>query len=141
MLTDGEREQIEKLLRRERAQVLDAIGHFEDTDQDLAERAGEISLYRTHPADIGSEAQEKEKDFLLASIEGRRLYQIDDALRRLIDDPAGFGKCERCGRDIGFARLEVIPETTLCAEDAQLLESADPEGAPRPREADGNAME
>jgi len=100
----------------------------------MRDRAGDLSLYRTHPADVGSESQEQEQDFLLASVEGRRLYQIDEALSRLYKSPETFGTCEVCGREIGAERLEVIPETTLCAEHALQKDVADGVDAD-PREA------
>lgn len=123
MLTQEQRDRIEKLLRREREDALEALGHFEERSQDLRERSGELSLYRLHLADIGTEAQEQEKDFLLASQEGRRLYEIDEALRRLFKDPEAFGTCERCGKEVGYERLEVIPHARLCKEDQELVEA------------------
>lgn len=138
MLTEEQRTTIEKHLLRERELVLDNIGHHDANVQDLRERAGEMSVYRFHPADIGSEEHEQEKDFLITSVEGRRLYQIDDALNRLYNDAETFGKCSECGRDIEFERLEVIPETSLCAEHALKVdadtgadEAADPREASR----------
>lgn len=124
MLTQEQRDRIEALLRREREDALEALGHFEERTQDLRERSGELSLYRLHLADIGTEAQEQEKDFLLASQEGRRLYEIDEALRRLYNAPEEFGKCERCGQEIGFERLEVIPHARYCKACQELVEAA-----------------
>jgi RNA polymerase-binding transcription factor DksA len=124
MLSKEERDRIEGLLLREREDALAALEHFDEQDQDMRERAGVLSLYRFHPADIGTEAMEKEKDFLLASNEGRRLYEIDEALRRLYREPERFGICERCGRPIGIERLEVVPETRYCVECKDLLEAA-----------------
>lgn len=123
MLSQEERDVIEKLLLRERAVALDAIEQFQENEQDMRERAGELSMYRMHMADLGTEAQEKEKEFLLASNEGRRLYEIDEALRRLYKSPEDFGKCERCGKEIGFPRLEVIPYARLCMEDQSRAEA------------------
>ncbi len=124
MLADHERSRIEHTLLREREQVLDAIEHFDERKEELRDRAGELSLYRFHPADVGTESQDQEQDFLLASVEGRRLYQIDEALSRLYKSPETFGVCTVCGRDIGVERLEVIPETTLCADDARAADEA-----------------
>jgi RNA polymerase-binding transcription factor len=124
MLAEHERSRIEHRLLREREQALDAIEHFDERLADLRDRAGELSLYRFHPADIGSESQEQEQDFLLTSVEGRRLYQIDEALSRLYKSPETFGVCEVCGRDIGVERLDVVPETRLCAEHARAADRA-----------------
>ena len=73
-------------------------------------------MYRLHPADIGTEAMEQEKQFLLASVEGRRLYEIDDALRRMYAKPNHFGICQHCGREIGYERLTVLPYATRCTD-------------------------
>jgi RNA polymerase-binding transcription factor DksA len=136
MLTEEQRTTIEKYLLRERELVLDNIGHHDASVQDLRERAGEMSLYRFHPADVGSEEHEQEKDFMITSVEGRRLYQIDDALSRLYKDPDTFGKCSECGRDIEFERLEVIPETNICAEHALKVDAdTGADQAVDPREA------
>jgi DnaK suppressor protein len=124
MLAEHERSRIEHRLLREREQALDAIEHFDERLTDLRDRAGELSLYRFHPADIGTESHEQEQDFLLTSVEGRRLYQIDEALSRLYKSPETFGVCEVCGRDIGVERLEVVPETRLCAEHARAADQA-----------------
>ena len=132
MLSEEQRKTIEGRLLRMREDALDAIGHFDEDNQDLRERAGEMSVYRFHPADLGSEMEEREKEFLLASQEGRRLYEIDDALRRLYKEPERFGVCAVCGKDIEWERLDVIPETTVCATDARAAEEED---AADPREA------
>jgi RNA polymerase-binding transcription factor DksA len=40
---------------------------------------------------------EREKAFLFASQEGRFLWHIDEALRRLYRSPETFGECHQCG--------------------------------------------
>jgi len=134
MLQDHERAAIERRLLREREDALDAIEHFDERVAELRDRAGELTLYRSHPADIGSESNEQEQDFLLTSVEGRRLYAIDEALSRLYKQPEAFGVCERCGRDIEVERLEIIPETRLCARCAREVEAGAGVDA-NPREA------
>jgi DnaK suppressor protein len=115
MLTEDERNQIERILLREREQAVALLDSFESQKQSLEERAGELSLYRFHMADIGTETMEREKEFLFASRDGRRLYEIDEALRRLYREPESFGLCEHCGEAIAFERLDVIPEARLCS--------------------------
>ena len=135
-MTSEERGRVERALLKERAEVLETIGHFDARVDDLRERAGELSLYRLHPADVGTESQDQEQDFLLTSVEGRRLYTIDEALERLYRTPDEFGKCSVCGKPIEMERLEVIPETTLCAEHAlQADQASGAATAADPREA------
>jgi DnaK suppressor protein len=40
------------------------------------------------------------------------LRDIDDALAKL--DAGTYGRCERCGGEIGTARLEAMPAARLC---------------------------
>lgn len=140
MLQEHERKQIEERLIKDREQVLASIGQFDENAKEMRERAGELSVYDNHPADYGSEQQEQEKEFLLASVEGRRLYAIDEALGRLYRTPEEFGHCEVDGQPIEFDRLMVIPETRLCARHARERDAAEGVDA-NPREADGTAAE
>jgi DnaK suppressor protein len=50
----------------------------------------------------------------MALVQGleRKLASIDYALRQAQD--GAYGICERCGEPIDPARLEAVPETTLC---------------------------
>ena len=139
MLQENELKQVEQRLIKDREEVLDSISHFADLSEELRARIGELSGgYDNHPADIGSESYEQEQQFLLASVEGRRLYALDDALGRLYRTPEEFGRCEVDGEPIEFDRLMVIPETRLCARHAR---EADAGSDANPREADGNANE
>lgn len=139
MLQEHELKQVEERLLKDREEVLESIGHFADLSEELRTRISELSGgYDNHPADIGSESYEQEQQFLLASVEGRRLYALDEALGRLYKTPGEFGRCEVDGGPIEFDRLMVIPETRLCARHAR---EADAGSDANPREADGNAKE
>jgi RNA polymerase-binding protein DksA len=63
-------------------------------------------------ADMGTDAMEREKAFLFASAEGRLLYNVDQALRRLYRNE--YGVCQVCGKEIGKPRLDAIPHASLC---------------------------
>ena len=65
-------------------------------------------------ADQGTDAMEREKQFLFASQEGRYLWHVNEALRRLYKAPEKFGRCEQCGESIGFDRLDALPHARLC---------------------------
>ena len=55
---------------------------------------------------------EHEKALALAQGLERKLVSIDYALRQAQN--GAYGTCERCGEPIDPARLEALPETTLC---------------------------
>ena len=79
--------------------MLKELGHYDEafgaTPQDAD---GDLSSYSFHMADQGTDAMEREKAFLFASQEGRFLWHIDEALRRLYRSPETFGKCHNCGQ-------------------------------------------
>ena len=124
-MNDKQRSEIEERLLKERADALETLGTLDDRAREvLASDDGELSNYPLHMADDGTDTMEQEKTFLLASQEGRRLYQIDEALRRLYTRPEDFGKCGVCGREIGMERLDLIPWATTCSEHAEQDESS-----------------
>ncbi len=53
-----------------------------------------------------------------------RLQQAKAALRRI--GQAEYGVCVECGEEVGFARLEVRPETPFCLSCQSLRESRKP---------------
>jgi RNA polymerase-binding transcription factor DksA len=117
MLSKADQERIEGRLLEERNRAIEALGDFDDEQtRSLLDRVGELTAYRLHQADLGTETMDQETQFLLASEQGERLYRIDDALRRLYDDAESFGTCRKCGRTISTERLELVPESELCAD-------------------------
>lgn len=104
------REHLEKRLLQERERAVKALRQLADGD----EEDGSLTTYPFHLADEGTDTMEQEQEFLLRSVEGRRLYDIDDALRTLYKQPEQFGKCGNCQQDIAFERLELVPWTKLC---------------------------
>lgn len=79
----------------------------------LSESTDELSLYDEHPADIGSEVFEREKDAGLLELYELELEKVRDALERL--EQGKYGLCEMCGEPIEPARLERLVNTTLCS--------------------------
>lgn len=127
----SEREHLEKRLLKERERAQKAVRQLDETVRAGTTDDGELSTYPLHLADEGTDAIEQEKGLMLLSHEGRRLFEIDEALRRLYRDPDAFGVCESCGNNIAFERLDVVPWTRLCVDCQQRAEagSAATEGA------------
>ncbi|HKZ22368.1 MAG TPA: TraR/DksA family transcriptional regulator [candidate division Zixibacteria bacterium] len=107
-------EKYETLLLAKRAEILGELGLLKKNvlDTTTKDSSGDLSGYSYHMADQGTDAEEREKAFLLASKSGRLLYHIDEALRRIKDKT--FGKCQECGEEISTARLEAVPHARLC---------------------------
>ncbi|MEZ4457908.1 MAG: TraR/DksA C4-type zinc finger protein [Gemmatimonadales bacterium] len=106
---------LEKRLLDERARVMKELGYYDDTFNSTLQNAdGDLSSYSFHMADQGTDTMEREKQFLFASQEGRYLWHVNQALRRLYNAPDQFGKCHTCGKDISFERLDALPHARLC---------------------------
>ena len=107
----------EKRLMEERRRVLKELGHYDETFGNTPQGAdGDLSAYSFHMADQGTDAMEREKQFLFASQEGRYLWHVNEALRRLYKTPDRFGICHTCGKEINFERLDALPHARLCIE-------------------------
>ncbi|HET7498631.1 MAG TPA: TraR/DksA C4-type zinc finger protein [Candidatus Binatia bacterium] len=113
MLNKKDLKHFEDRLLEERKKLLGQLGYLERTlNQTQRDSAGDLSAYSFHMADMGTDAMEREKTFLFASAEGRLLYNVDEALRRLYRNE--YGICQSCGKEIGKARLDAIPQASLC---------------------------
>ena len=118
-------EHIERRLLRERERALRSLGRFQEQSKLSRDNAdADLSSYSFHMADQGTDAMEREKAFLFASKEGRYLYRVEDALRRLYKEPDKFGLCYSCGNLIDFDRLDALPHARYCI-DCKLKEEAD----------------
>ncbi len=106
---------LEKRLLEERGRVQKELGYYgEQFSGTLQSSDGDLSSYSFHMADQGTDAMEREKQFLFASKEGRYLWHVNEALRRLYFDSEKFGQCHECGEEIGFERLDALPHARLC---------------------------
>ncbi|HHY83248.1 MAG TPA: hypothetical protein GX505_11340 [Clostridiales bacterium] len=102
---------IEKAKRQSRYFSLHKELGFEDS---LRESTNELSSYDNHPADMGSETYELEKQFALSRHQARQIDEVKAALERI--ENGTYGYCEFCGKSIDFDRLDAIPEARLCIE-------------------------
>jgi RNA polymerase-binding protein DksA len=68
-----------------------------------------------HSGDSAEQAQERENDEVVDAI-GNETRQSLRAIQVALDKIAegSYGECEKCGKEIGEARLRVIPEAALC---------------------------
>jgi DnaK suppressor protein len=106
---------LEQRLLAERARVMKELGYYGETfNASLQSSDGDLSSYSFHMADQGTDTMEREKQFLFASQEGRYLWHVNEALRRLYGSPDTFGTCHTCGQAIAFDRLDALPHARLC---------------------------
>ncbi len=126
LLTRTQLAHLENRLLEERARALRSLGLFSEISK-RGRRFGDSDLagHTDHMADQGTEAMEREKAAVFATKEGRYLYRIEEALRRLYSDPDNFGRCHGTGKPIGFERLDALPHARYCIEYKRELEAQD----------------
>ncbi len=78
----------QKRLLEERKRALKQLSHMGETfGATMQESTSELSSYPFHMADQGTDTMEREQNMLFASQEGRLLWHLDEALRRLYRSP------------------------------------------------------
>lgn len=110
-------EHFEQRLLAERKRAVAQMARFdEQLGESQRDADGELTVWRFHMADEGTDTFDREQNFLFASREGQLLWHIDQALRRLYRTPEEYGRCDECGRDIPRERLEALPYATRCVD-------------------------
>jgi DnaK suppressor protein len=108
-------------LERHRDRLQKTIAHHDIGNSSLTEETGELmsSSADNHLADTASETYERELDEGLEEDAQQQLREVEAALQRI--DNGSYGTCSACGKQIPVERLEAVPWTTLCIEDARKL--------------------
>jgi len=95
-----------------RKEILEELNEGE-LKESIQEGPGENS-YAFHLADVGSDSNEREKSFMVASLQGGILAELEEALDRM--ENGGYGICAICEQPIHPKRLEAIPYAKLCLD-------------------------
>jgi len=106
-------------LERHRDRLQKTIVHHDIGNSSLIEETGELmsSSADNHLADTASETYERELDEGLEEDAQEQLREVKAALERL--EAGAYGSCAVCGKAIPVERLEAVPWTTLCIDDAR----------------------
>jgi DnaK suppressor protein len=92
-------------LEHSRSETLEEMEHLRIELRNMAEPSAD-------EADM--DAYEREKTWALIRTLERKIDSIDHALRMARNGT--YGICENCSQRIDPARLEILPEATLCLE-------------------------
>lgn len=112
IVTQKQQMQLKKMLMEQKEELLqDQPDNGHDSLRDAVD---ELSTIDNHPADLGTELFEREKDMALKVHMDDRLSQIEAALQKIEDET--YGICEKCQEPIPYDRLCAIPFTTFCIE-------------------------
>jgi DnaK suppressor protein len=110
-MTPDRREHFRRKLVEQRATLGSRIGEARERAREPIEEGGH---------DLGDDAvRDLVADTTLdvGELRTRQLEEVDDALLRL--ELGEYGVCEACGRRIELDRLEAVPSTRFCKEDAR----------------------
>jgi RNA polymerase-binding transcription factor DksA len=113
-LTPQERDQVRRRLEHERDRTLQAIDRMAAETGELLRRRGE----RNPCAHLSPTSSQDDADLVertrRASGRMLALREIEQALRRLEEEPDRAGVCDRCESPIAMERLELVPATRIC---------------------------
>jgi DnaK suppressor protein len=98
-LTEPEREKLERELE-ETQRKLARMREYLRYEVDASIDEGDPDIY------------EREKNFALVQSLERKVESITHALR--LAEAGNYGICERCGKAIDPARLEALPDASMC---------------------------
>jgi DnaK suppressor protein len=102
-----EYEQIKKMLQKMRMDIINELTKKKNTLE--AEKTVEIE-----DLDAIAEDRNREYEYLLTTMDTKKLKQIDEALAKI--EQGTYGICEECGEEIPVARLKILPFAKLCID-------------------------
>lgn len=114
-LTPEEREYFKKIILEKRDKLIKQLEYKRETylNNTPGGQSSVDSNYAYHMADVGTDAQEREKNFMHFTRENKYLASLNEALERVERDP-NYGFCIECGARIPNERLIEVPHTRHC---------------------------
>lgn len=113
MLSKEQLTSLKQELENSKSDITNRIGRYTDEDNQR-DSVGELSSYDNHPADMGTELYEREKDFALEEHDQSELDKINEALAAI--ENGTYGICKVSGKEIPYERLEAIPTALTLKE-------------------------
>lgn len=109
-----ELEYFKQIILEKKKEILEQLESLRERmlDESGGGFVNENSPYSLHMAEQGTDAFEKEKNYLWAQRETKFLSYLDAALKRIEDGTYGY--CIDCGKVIEKGRLEAVPHTQHC---------------------------
>jgi len=112
--SDEELEYFRDIIINKREEAQNELETLQNSLRDSMENASDESAYSFHMADAGTDAQEREKTYMLFNRTRKFIRYLDDALKRI--DNKTYGICKVTGKKISKGRLEAVPHTQLSIE-------------------------
>ncbi|HLR33137.1 MAG TPA: TraR/DksA C4-type zinc finger protein [Fodinibius sp.] len=112
--SDDELVYFREIIEKKREEAQNELESLQNSLRDSMENANDESAYSFHMADAGTDAQEREKTYMLFNRTKKFLRYLDGALERI--DSKTYGICKVTGKKIAKGRLEAVPHTQLSIE-------------------------
>lgn len=111
---DEELEYFKNLILTKREEAEQELNSLQSSLRESMENDSNESAYSFHMADAGTDAQEREKTYMLFNRTKKFIGYLDDALERI--ENKTYGICKVTGNPISKGRLEAVPHTQLSIE-------------------------
>ena len=108
---DEELEHFRGIILKKRDAAEEELETLQRTLRESMENSSDESAYSFHMADAGTDAQEREKTYMLFNRTRKFVKYLDDAIKRI--DNKTYGVCKVTGKKISKGRLEAVPHTQL----------------------------
>lgn len=112
--SDEELEYFRKIILKKRDEAEQELTILQNLLRESMENSTDESAYSFHMADAGTDAQEREKTYMLFNRTKKFVRYLDDAIARI--DNKTYGVCKVTGKKIAKGRLEAVPHTQLSIE-------------------------
>lgn len=112
--TDEELEYFRGIILKKLEDAQNELESLQNSLRESMENATDESAYSFHMADAGTDAQEREKTYMLFNRTKKFIRYLNDALKRI--DNKTYGVCKVTGKKISKGRLEAVPHTQLSIE-------------------------
>jgi len=109
--SDEELEYFKQIIIKKRDEADNELTTLQNSLRESMENASDESAYSFHMADAGTDAQEREKTYMLFNRTKKFIRYLDDALVRI--ENKTYGVCKVTGKKIAKGRLEAVPHTQL----------------------------
>ncbi len=112
--SDEELEYFRAIIMKKRQDAEKDLNILMDALKESTENSSDESAYSFHMADAGTDAQEREKTYMLYNRTRKFIKYLDDALQRINNKT--YGVCKVTGKKISKGRLEAVPHTQISIE-------------------------
>jgi RNA polymerase-binding protein DksA len=108
---DEHLEYFKQIIIKKRDESEKELNALQTSLRESMENSSNESAYSFHMADAGTDAQEREKTYMLFNRTKKFIRYLDDALVRI--ENKTYGVCKVTGKKIAKGRLEAVPHTQL----------------------------